>query len=163
MRNTGKLERVWSIQRCCLVVSLLLVIGMSKSAMTEEMSTPSMPPCPESPNCVSSDAKDDVHKINPFLLEMPAPKGWKILRELVLALPRTRIVKETDAILQVECRSLIFRFVDDLELHLDVSQGIVSVRSASRSGHSDFGVNRRRIESLRDSLSRRKVLRASNE
>jgi uncharacterized protein (DUF1499 family) len=57
------------------------------------------------------------------------------------------------------CSSVFFGFVDDLELHLCPSQNLIAVRSASRLGHSDFGVNRKRIENLRGLLRKRGALR----
>ncbi len=76
-----------------------------------------------------------------------------------MELPRARIVEETEDYLHAECRSALFGFVDDLELQLRPSESIIAVRSASRLGYSDFGVNRRRVEALRESLAGRGVLR----
>jgi uncharacterized protein (DUF1499 family) len=77
----------------------------------------------------------------------------------VSELSRTRIVTETADYLHAECRSALLGFVDDLELHLRPDEGIIAVRSASRLGYSDLGVNRRRVEGLRTSLIERGVLR----
>jgi uncharacterized protein (DUF1499 family) len=74
-------------------------------------------------------------------------------------MPRTRIVRETADYLHAECRSTLFGFIDDLELNLRPTEGIIAVRSASRLGYSDFGANRRRIERLRASLIIQGVLR----
>jgi uncharacterized protein (DUF1499 family) len=68
-------------------------------------------------------------------------------------------VNETPGYLHAECRSALFGFVDDLELHLRVSEGVIAVRSASRLGYSDLGVNRRRVEILRTSLINRGMVR----
>jgi uncharacterized protein (DUF1499 family) len=76
----------------------------------------------------------------------------------VAALPRTKIVTATDDYLHAECRSAVFGFVDDLELHLRPAQSSVAVRSAARLGRSDFGVNRRRVENLRSILQRQGVV-----
>jgi len=62
------------------------------------------------------------------------------------------MITKTDVYLHMECKSLIFRFVDDLELLLTPTTGIIDIRSASRLGKSDFGVNRKRVESLRQVL-----------
>jgi uncharacterized protein (DUF1499 family) len=82
--------------------------------------------------------------------------GWRShprkLGEAVSDLPRTRIVTDQAGYLHVECRSAVFGFVDDLELHLRGEEGIIAVRSASRVGYSDLGVNRRRVEKIRSSL-----------
>ncbi|MCK5826399.1 MAG: DUF1499 domain-containing protein [Desulfuromusa sp.] len=118
-----------------------------------------MGPCPSSPNCFSSDDHDSDHIIAPFQLVKPANEVWPVVREIVSELPRTRIMKETEDYLHAECRSFLFGFVDDLELHLRPANEIIAVRSAARSGYSDFGVNRRRIESLRAALLSRGMIR----
>lgn len=82
-----------------------------------------------------------------------------MVRETVEAMPRTKITEATEDILRAECRSLVFRFVDDLELELRVDEGIIAVRSASRTGRSDFGVNRRRVERLRSALQSRGAIK----
>ena len=112
-------------------------------------------PCPPSPNCVSSDAPGE-HAVEPFRLKADPAHGWRAARDAVAALPRTRIVSETADYLHAECESALFRFVDDLELHL--RPGVIAVRSASRVGYSDLGVNRRRIEALRESLEKEGVI-----
>jgi uncharacterized protein (DUF1499 family) len=109
-------------------------------------------PCPASPNCVSSDASDPVHHVAPLALRGEQSEGWVAIRQLVASWPRTRIVAATDEYLHAECRSALLGFVDDLELHLRPEPGVVAVRSASRLGYSDLGVNRRRVESLRAAL-----------
>jgi uncharacterized protein (DUF1499 family) len=116
-------------------------------------------PCPSSPNCVSSDAGDASHRVEAFALAVPAPDAWRASRAAVAALPRTLIVSETADYLHAECASALFGFVDDLELHLRASEGRIAVRSASRLGHSDMGVNRRRVEGLRAALAQQGAVR----
>jgi uncharacterized protein (DUF1499 family) len=116
-------------------------------------------PCPASPNCVVSDARDEEHGIEPFHLIVAAPRAWIIVQEVLGELPRTVIAKKTADYVHAECRSAVFRYVDDLELHLRPAQGIIAVRSASRLGRSDFGVNRRRVERLRAVLRERDAIR----
>lgn len=65
---------------------------------------------------------------------------------------------ETENYLHAECRSTLIGFVDDLELHLRPAARVIAVRSAARIGRSDFGVNRRRVETLRAVLTQRGVL-----
>lgn len=108
--------------------------------------------CPDKPNCVSSEAKTEKHYIEPFHVKDDISKNWLQIQKFVGACPRTKIITQTDAYLRAESRSLIFRFVDDLELLLNPASGVVSVRSESRTGYSDFGVNRRRVEDLRGKL-----------
>lgn len=115
--------------------------------------------CPSTPNCVSSDADDSEHKITPFQLVVPATEAWQVSRQLTFELARTIIIKETADYLHAECTSVIFGFVDDLELHLRADEGIIAVRSASRLGRSDLGVNRKRLEDLRSSLVKHGVIK----
>jgi uncharacterized protein (DUF1499 family) len=115
--------------------------------------------CPASPNCVSSDANDSEHFTAAFVLAAPPVEAWRAMRATVAGLPRTRIVTETGDYIHAECSSAFFGFVDDLELHLRASQGIVAIRSASRLGQSDFGVNRKRVENLRSLLTKQGVVR----
>lgn len=109
-------------------------------------------PCPSSPNCVCSDVEDQAHSIAPFALAAGPAEAWAALRAEIAARPRTRIVTITDDYLHAEERSRIFGFVDDIEFHLRPAERIIAVRSASRVGYSDFGVNRRRVEEVRQVL-----------
>jgi uncharacterized protein (DUF1499 family) len=123
------------------------------------ISATGLAPCPSSPNCVSSDAGDTDHHVMPLELAESPDEAWKRVREVVSGLPRTQIVMETSNYIHAECRSPLLGFVDDLELHLRAAENIIAIRSASRLGYSDLGVNRRRVERLRDSLTNRAVLR----
>lgn len=108
--------------------------------------------CPDSPNCVASGAEDERRRIDPLTFAPPAAVAWQRLKEQVAKLPRATIVSETPGYLHVECRSKVFGFVDDLEFQLHAAQGLIAVRSASRTGYYDFGVNRQRVETLRAAL-----------
>lgn len=110
--------------------------------------------CPSTPNCISSDANDDAHRTLPIQFNISATEAWQLAVESVMALPRTHIVTNTPNYLHAECTSALFRFVDDLELHLRPTDKTIAIRSASRLGHSDLGVNRDRVETLRTSLSK---------
>jgi uncharacterized protein (DUF1499 family) len=90
---------------------------------------------------------------------MPAAEAWRSARMAVPELPRTTITTETENYLHAECRSAFFGFVDDLELHLRASEGLIAIRSAARLGYSDFGVNRQRVEHLRALLRKQNVIR----
>jgi len=114
------------------------------------MSTNLLEPCPASPNCVCSAYPDDTaHAIEPFRYETDADTAWAAVRRAVDGLPRTRVVTSEPGYLRAESRTLLLRFVDDLEFRLDATAGVIHVRSASRTGYSDLGVNRRRVETLR--------------
>ena len=68
---------------------------------------------------------------------------------VLLQEPRLQIMEHDDHSLKAEVRSLVFRFIDDLEARHDIENHVIDIRSASRTGHSDFGVNRRRVERIR--------------
>jgi len=74
------------------------------------------------------------------------------LKTVIAGLPRTRLVEEDETYLHYEFTSLLLRFVDDVEFLLDDEMKTVHFRSASRTGHGDFGVNRRRMEDIRSRI-----------
>jgi uncharacterized protein (DUF1499 family) len=134
------------------------MIAVTAAAESEAM-VKHLGSCPFSPNCVSSDAIDPSHHVPPFTIILPAEEAWLLVKEAVKDIPRTELTEVSDNYLRAECRSTVFRFVDDLELELRPGEGIIAVRSASRTGHSDFGVNRRRVERLRSVLQSRGIVK----
>jgi uncharacterized protein (DUF1499 family) len=116
-------------------------------------------PCPDRPNCVSSDADDAARRVAPFVFQGSATDAWDALGAHVATLPRVRVVSASPVYLHAVVRSRFFRFEDDLEFYLRPKAGVIAVRSASRSGYFDFGVNRRRIEAIRSHLTGLGVLR----
>lgn len=116
-------------------------------------------PCPSSPNCVASqaDPADATHYIAPIAFQGDALAAWRALREAVAASARTKIVTERDGYLRAEFTSKVMGFVDDVEFLLDPGARVIHVRSASRLGYRDFGVNRARIEALRAAVAARGV------
>jgi uncharacterized protein (DUF1499 family) len=106
-------------------------------------------PCPASPNCVSTQADDEAHKIEPIRFTVTPAEAMTKLKQALATAPRTNVVTETSDYLHAECTSLIFRFVDDVEFWIDAKNQVIHFRSASRVGHSDLGANRARMESIR--------------
>jgi len=103
--------------------------------------------CPDSPNCVCSFETRDSHYIEPLQANLAQ------VQQVLLGLPGARIVSSGNNYLYAEFTSRIMGFVDDVEFLYDPAAGLTHVRSASRLGYSDMGVNRKRIESIRSSLS----------
>ena len=125
------------------------------SGMNSEKNGPVADPladCPDRPNCVSSKAHDKKHSVEPFLVKGDPRKVWEAVADTLRDFPRTTIIKMTDRYLHAECKSRLFRFADDLELQLDPSANVIEIRSASRTGYYDFGVNHRRVSHLRQIL-----------
>ncbi len=156
-------------------LALLLTFSIHGVSMSEQTSEPTeqvqssqerspedlgvvngeLAPCPNSPNCVSTQAPQDdlAHHIAPVPFEdMPSNVMNRIVQE-VTRLPRTRIVKRDGNYLRAEFRSRIFGFVDDVEFYLDTGNNLIHFRSAARRGYGDFGVNRERMEELSELLS----------
>ena len=108
--------------------------------------------CRNRPNCVCSRAAAEArHRVEPFAVSGDATAAFARLKDLLADLPRTAIVTATDDYLHAVCRTRI-GFADDLECRLCRADGVIHVRSASRLGYYDFGVNRARVEALRQQL-----------
>ncbi len=106
------------------------------------------------PNCVSSTvAASDSHYIAPMVFSGDAVRAWQKLLALLGAQQRASLVEQQAAYLRAEFKTATMGFVDDVEFALDAKANAIQVRSASRLGVRDFGVNRRRIESLRAGFS----------
>jgi uncharacterized protein (DUF1499 family) len=135
--------------------ALLLPLALGCAGTPPKTSTTSLAPCPDKPNCWSSLAPDAEHRTEPLMLA--GAHGWAALRDAVAAMPRTVIVEDRPGYLHAESHSRIFRFVDDLEL-LRGAGDRVDVRSASRVGYGDWGVNKARIQALRDALAARSAV-----
>lgn len=112
-------------------------------------------PCPDSPNCVSSFAKDAEHGIDPFRFSGSPEAVMKELKTYLAALDRVRIVSIQNQYIYAEFSSVVMRYVDDVEFMLVPEKKVLHFRSASRLGYGDMGVNRERIESIREHLKSR--------
>ncbi len=108
--------------------------------------------CPASPNCVLSQATDEVHAIAPLTFGNDRQQAYTTLLKVLSVVPRTDIIETTDTYIRVEFTSNLLGFVDDGEFYFPEDDGVIQVRSASRLGESDLGVNRRRIEQIRLAL-----------
>ncbi|WP_306533055.1 DUF1499 domain-containing protein [Geobacter sp.] len=104
-------------------------------------------PCPSSPNCVSSQATDERHRIAPLAFRGDPDRAFTRLKQVLGRRDDTKIIEEQAGYLRVELRTTFF--VDDGEFLLDREQRVIHVRSASRVGYSDLGKNRRRMEEIR--------------
>lgn len=110
-------------------------------------------PCPSTPNCVSSQSQDAQNKIEPLTYNSSPAEGLANLKTVIESLPKTKIITETENYLYAEFTSALLGFVDDVEFYLDEGAKVIQVRSASRLGQSDLGVNRNRIETIRAKLN----------
>lgn len=107
-------------------------------------------PCSDSPNCVSSMANDLKHRVEPLDISgMAQEKAKAVIMNILKDTKRCRIITVEEQYIHAEYRSFLFRFVDDLELFFPENTPLIHIKSASRLGYSDFGVNRKRVEKIR--------------
>ena len=134
-----------------LVLMGLQAFSDSSAADSGSFRSPSdrLAPCPGSPNCVSSQEPTGARHVEPFTYQGTQAEARARLIAVLHAIPRAKIVTADENFLHVEFRSAVFGFVDDVDILFDDGNKVIRVRSASRVGYYDFGVNRRRVEELR--------------
>ena len=112
-------------------------------------------PCPNKPNCVSSQAaaSDQRHYIEALTYSGEPAQARELLERAISGMKRSRVVVRKANYWREEFRSALWRFVDDVEFLFDDNARRIDIRSAARVGYSDFGVNRRRMEEIRRRFS----------
>ncbi len=127
---------------------LLLLVHQSKSDQALGLTKQKLARCPEKPNCVCSEYQDDSkHFISPLRYELNHADVIKTLQDSIEQMGgEIQVAEET--YLATIFKSDLFGFIDDLEIRLDTENRLVHMRSASRVGYSDRGVNRKRIETI---------------
>ena len=140
------------------ILFYIIFMTLSIVSRTGSASEKTLPLCRDSPNCVSSQAQDAQHFIEPFKISGSPDEAWQALKKALSSQNRMVITHETADTLHAEATSLIFRFVDDINVIMDADIKLIHIRSASRTGHSDFGVNRKRIEALRVQMQKAHVI-----
>jgi uncharacterized protein (DUF1499 family) len=103
-------------------------------------------PCPSTPNCVCSEGPDA--SIEPLTFNGDPERAFASLLEFLAAEPNIEVVGRGGDYAHAVARTRLFK--DDLELRLDRAAGCIHVRSASRTGYSDMGVNAKRVDSIRE-------------
>jgi uncharacterized protein (DUF1499 family) len=106
-------------------------------------------PCPKSPNCVSSLSEDESHYVAPLAYETTLEEAREKLILIINSMKHSEIVTAETNYIHAIFKSALFRFVDDVEFSFDDQRKVIDVRSASRTGYSDLGVNRKRVEEIR--------------
>lgn len=112
-----------------------------------------MAPCPNAPNCVSTQAVDDAQKIEPIPIGESAAATLDSIEKVIGTMPKSTVITRTDSYLYVEFRSSLWNFVDDLEFFVNTDDNIIEARSSARIGYSDGGVNRARYLKITRALS----------
>ena len=110
-------------------------------------------PCPASPNCVSTQTDSQEHQMPPVAWSSGREEAVARIKEVVgRNFSRARLIDEGPGYLRFEFRSLIFRFVDDVEFYTNELATEIHFRSASRVGHSDLGANKSRMQKITTAL-----------
>jgi len=137
-----------------LLVVLVALSMMSRRPVRLGMTMGRLRPCPDRPNCVNSEETGNGAVTRPLAFEGIPSSAWAAAKRSIEELGGTVQIDE-EGYLWATFSSKVFRFVDDLELRLDAAQGVIHIRSAARVGYSDLGVNRKRVDDLREGFRRR--------
>jgi uncharacterized protein (DUF1499 family) len=149
------MERIWLGWLLGSVLVIFLFIGCRGNRPPNlGVKEKRLSPCPSSPNCVSSQSGDERHKIDPIRFTSTPAEALDRLKKVIRGMKRGTVIQETPDYLHVEFRTFL-GFVDDAEFYVDGSQKVIHLRSASRVGCWDLGVNRRRMESIREEFGRK--------
>ncbi|MCS1351419.1 DUF1499 domain-containing protein [Mechercharimyces sp. CAU 1602] len=128
---------------------ILYQTGLGKRPPNLGVKNGQLAPCPNKPNCVSTQAEEDSHAIKPIPYSSSQQEAEERLLKVLHAMKRMEIITHQQGYVHVESTSLLMRYVDDLEFYFDDDTKVIHFRSASRVGYSDMGVNRKRMESIR--------------
>jgi uncharacterized protein (DUF1499 family) len=135
-----------------ILFTLSSSLFFSGNALAVGINNDRLEPCPVSPNCVVSQNADKAHQIYAIEYHRDRSEAKELLLKVLSVTPRTQIIEQTDNYIHAESKSRIFGFVDDVEFYFPKDTKAIEVRSASRVGESDLGVNRRRLEQIRLAL-----------
>ena len=137
-----------------VIVAVIVVMALVLSVLSRQQEAPGLvdarlAPCPETPNCVCSEYPEQQAYVAPLPVEGDAAAAWQRARSAIEQ-SGGKIAHEEETYIAATYTSLLFRFVDDLELRLDRDAGVIHIRSASRVGRSDLGANSKRVARLRE-------------
>ena len=139
-----------SILMVAFIVLLFNFRAISKAGDASGLVEGMLSKCPNKPNCVCSEYKDDAnHYIDPISIPQNITfDTFSLLKNVIQDMGGNVHIK-SDNYLAATFTSAIFKFVDDLEIRIDSTQKVIHIRSASRVGYSDMGVNKKRTELLK--------------
>jgi len=135
-----------------VLAGLTLLAGCSGTMPDLGINNGALMPCPNTPNCVNSQATAEKHNIQPIHYTGTQQEALDRLLQILASEKRTKIVKAEENYIRAEFTSALFRFVDDVEFYFPeehADEKVIHIRSASRVGYSDLGANRERIERIR--------------
>ena len=131
-------------KKVAIKLAFVLSIFVGSNSMAHSLNS-----CPNTPNCVSSLATGKDQHVAPLKYTGNLDVAKTKLLNIIKGMPRTKIITLDESYVHTTFTSLIFRFTDDVEFLFDDESKLVQLRSASRVGRSDLGVNRKRVEEIR--------------
>jgi uncharacterized protein (DUF1499 family) len=105
---------------------------------------------PSSPNYVSSMATDKDQFLTPWKFNSSLKETKEKLHQIISKMDRSKIVQNHERFIYAVFTSKFFRFKDDLYIYFDTDKQLIHFKSQSRLGHSDLGVNKKRILSIKE-------------
>ena len=152
-KQSNVLEFIKKISRTILLILMITIMIPSITlAAGLGIENDHLAPCPASNNCVVSQNADTKHAIKPIKYNLDREQVKEKVLKVLTVVPRTEVVDKTDNYIHALSKSRIFKFIDDVEFYFPADESIIHIRSASRLGESDLGVNRRRMEQIRLAL-----------
>ena len=132
-----------------LALTFILTACSANPTIKAGVTDDRLSPCPKSPNCVSSLSEDKSHYVAPLTYEATLEEAREKLISAINSMKRSEMVTAEVNYIHATFKSALFGFVDDVEFLFDDQRKVIDVRSASRTGYSDLGVNRKRVEEIR--------------
>lgn len=138
------------------VIGMVLLIGLVLVALSVSSRKPptlgllngQLRACPATPNCVCSEQQGEAGFVQPLTYTATAEDAWRRLKQAIVETGGV-ILSEPGGYLHARYTTPLMRFIDDVELRHDEQQHVIHIRSASRTGRSDFGANRKRVARIR--------------
>lgn len=154
-------HRVKKVATGVVMIAVAVVLAMfgfgiySQSGVPPGLDNGHLKPCPNAPHCVVSEqGADAAHAVAPIPVTDKMGEEPLLFVQEVLADMGADVVATEDNYLAATFTSAIFGFVDDVEIRLDTANKVLHIRSSSRTGYADFGVNRNRVEAIRAALAK---------
>ena len=148
----SRLLRWLGLLACLGALGLVILSFLSHRGSAPGLERGMLHPCPDRPNCVCSQFGEDGDGAwtAPLAYEGSADAAFARLLETLEAMDGATLVTSEDDYAAFEFRTPLLSFVDDVELLLAPADEVIHVRSASRVGYSDLGVNAKRVERIRE-------------
>lgn len=132
-----------------VIVRFAMLGHNSKSGEAPGLVSGTLTPCPDKPNCVCSEFTDDtIHYIAPLDYSgAPPEKAWGDIVQIIKE-SGGEVSAAEDEYIAATFSVTLFGFIDDVEFRIDTSKSRIHIRSASRVGHSDLGINKKRAKTM---------------